>query len=431
MTISSLINECVVFIGAGQAAIQAADTLRTEGFEGRIVIIGDEACLPYQRPQLSKDLLKQEDVTVLPLRAQSFFTENDIELRRGRRVVSVDSTTRTVELDDGQKVDYTQLLFATGSRPRQLSIPGSHSDRVREVRTVDQALRLRADMKPGSEVVIVGGGFIGLEVAAQASSIGANVTLLPGKRDLMSRSISPAMSKWFESLHAATGTKVRCGETAKAFHEADPLAIPGQVVVESDTGAKYAADIIVVGIGSTPNDELARDAGLAVDNGIAVNSYLQASLPNMWSIGDCASFPSSNNLEQVRLESVQNATDQGRLVAQNVLRFLNGQTLTEYQEVPLFWSNQATARLQIAGLRQSDDTTCVTLGDPTTGKFSILCFNANGHLSAVESINSPGIHIAARKVLSCSEPLTVEEAQAPDFCLKAASKKLNQLITAA
>lgn len=427
MTTNTYSNEHVILIGAGQAAIQTADTLRTEGFDGRITIIGDEAALPYHRPQLSKDLLKQEDASVLPLRAENFFTDNDIDLRRGRRVIAVDSAARTVELDDGQQMAYTQLVFATGSRPRQLTIPGRDSDKVREVRTVEQALQLREDMKADSKVVIVGGGFIGLEVAAQATTIGADVTLLPGKRKLMSRSISPAMSEWFENLHNDMGTKIRCGETAAAFHE----AAPGKVAVESDTGEKYNADIIVVGIGSVPNDELARETGLATNDGIAVNSCLQTSHDNIWAIGDCACFPLAAGQEPVRLESVQNATDQGRLLARNILKRMSGQALEEYRETPWFWSNQGTARLQIAGLRRPSDSTCVTLGDPSTGKFSILCFNANGYLRAVESINSPGIHMAARKVLSCPVPLTVDEARTPDFCLKAASKKLTQLIPAA
>lgn len=427
MTTNTHSNEHVILIGAGQAAIQTADTLRTEGFEGRITIVGAEAALPYQRPQLSKDLLKQDDASVLPLRAENFFADNNIDLRRGRRLVAVDSAARTVALDDDQQMAYTQLVFATGSRPRQLNIPGRDSDKVREVHTVEQALQLREDMKPGTKMVIVGGGFIGLEVAAQATAIGADVTLLPGKRRLMSRSISPVMSEWFENLHNDMGTKIRCGETAAAFHE----DASGQVMVESDTGATYAADIIVVGIGSVPNDELARETGLATNDGIVVDSHLRTSTENIWSIGDCASFPLAEGQESVRLESVQNATDQGRLLARNILKAMNGQVLECYKETPWFWSNQGNARLQIAGLHQSGDSTCVTLGDTSAGKFSILCFNAEGHLTAVESMNSPGIHMAARKVLSCPVPLTIEETRTPDFCLKAASKKLTQLISAA
>lgn len=431
MTINTQEKDCIVFIGAGQAAIQASDTLRAEGFKGRITIIGDEACLPYQRPQLSKDLLAQEDTSVLPLRAENFFTQHAIDLRLGRRAVAVDSAARTVELDDGEKVDYSQLVFATGSRPRKLTIPGGGSDKVREVRTVEQALQLRADMRKDAKVVLVGGGFIGLEVAAQANNCGADVTLLPGKRNLMSRSVSPAMSKWFETLHADSGTKIRCGETAVAFHETGDPGAGEPVIVESDSGAKYPADIIVVGIGSIPNDALAHETGLIVDEGVVVNSCLQASLANTWAIGDCACFPREIGEDLVRLESVQNATDQGRLVARNIINALSGQALSEYREVPWFWSNQATARLQIAGLRQKTDSTCVTLGDPQNGKFSILCFNSVGNLSAVESVNSPGIHMAARKLLNSSIPLTVEEALEPDFCLKAASKKHSQLISVA
>jgi len=427
MSTNYLSTEHVVIIGAGQAAIQTADSLRAEGFDGRISIFGDEAALPYQRPQLSKDLLKQDDDAVLPLRPENFFASHNIELHRGRRIVSVDSEALTVTADNGEQISYTQLVFATGSRARQLKVPGGGHPQVRQVRTVEQALQLRTDIQAGTNVVIVGGGFIGLEIAAHASTTGANVTLLPGKRSLMSRSVSPAMSAWFEDFHRNLGTDIRCGETAVAFTE-DPA---GNLIVESTTGASYEADIVVVGIGSEPNVELARDAGLKTGNGIEVNAYLQASQHHMWALGDCASFPLGDGDEHVRLESIQNATDQGKLLARNLMAEMHGHPLEHYEEVPWFWSYQANARLQIAGRREDTADTAITLGDPESGKFSILLFNRDGHLRTVESLNSPAVHMAARKVLNCPFPLTIEEAQVLDFCLKAASKKLTQLIPAA
>lgn len=409
----------VVIIGAGQAGIQVADSLRREGYTGAVTLIGDEAPAPYQRPQLSKDLLKPGEPSVLPLRAEKFFADNDITLSLGRRVEEVDAAAHTVRLDSGEVIAYSHLVFATGGRPRHFDVPGGDLPVVHRVQTLDQALNLRGKFTEGNRIVIVGAGFIGLEVAATARAAGVEVTLLPGRRSLMARSVSPVLSQWFEDFHRDSGIDVRHGESAVRI-DTDAT---GATLVRSDEAA-YPADAVVVGIGSVPNTELAAAAGLHIDDGVCVDAGLRTSAPDVWALGDCARFPGGPGEGTVRIESVQNATDQGKTVARNIVAAINGTDAEDYRAVPWFWSNQGTVRLQIAGLKPRTAGEVVTQGDPATGKLTVLCFDSESNLVAVETLNSPAIHMAARKVLAAGTRVTLAEAREPGFCLKALSRTL-------
>lgn len=410
----SVHHQRTVIIGAGQAGVQVADSLRTAGYRGRITLLADEQVLPYQRPQLSKDLLGMAEAEPLPLRPENFYADNDIELIRGVTVTSIDANLRQITLATGEPLDYTDVVIATGTRARPLPVPGSDFAGVHTIRTLDDALRLRGELHTARRVVVVGAGFIGLEVAAIARHLELPVTVLAGPNAPLERVVSPAVSRWFTTHHAAMGVDIVTGQSAVAF-----AGDGGRVSsVVTDSGACYDADVVIVGVGAVPNVELAAGSGIAVVDGVVVDEYLQTSEPGIWAVGDCASYPGHPN----RVESVQNAVDQGRLLAHNLLAALEGDELTRYSALPWFWSHQGTAKLQIAGLRTPDCRETVVLGKPENNKFSVLCFNADDELVAVESVNSPGDHMAARKVLSRAIPLSRAVAAAEGFNLKAHSR---------
>ena len=406
--------ESVVIIGAGHAGVQVAESLRTGGFEGAVTLVGDEDALPYQRPPLSKDYLAPgRTAEPLPLRGEKFYAENRIELRTGVTATVLDRARRTVFLDDGESLTYTTLVLATGATNRTLPVPGSNLAGVHDLRTLADAERLRADMEKARSVAVVGAGFIGLEFAAAARAHGLAVTVLEATDRPMGRALTPPMSAHFADAHGEMGSDLRLGEGLAEIHGRD-----GRVSgLTSSTGAEYPADVVVIGVGVRPRDELALAAGLVVDNGIVVDGHLRTSDPDVFAIGDCASFPASEAGARLRLESVQNATDQARHVARQIL----GSPAT-YAEVPWFWSNQGPLRLQIAGLAQPGDSTVIS-GDRSGGRFSVLAFR-NGALVAVESLNKPADHIAARRVLSAAATPTPDQAADPSFTLKDFAKQL-------
>lgn len=387
-------NEHVLIIGAGQSGVQLADSLREQGFSGKLSLIGDEPHLPYQRPPLSKDFLSDGAAPdPLPLRAPGFYAERDIALLRGTRAQEVDLAARAVTLQDGRRLDYDHLVFATGARNRQLPCPGGQLPGVRGLRDLDDARALHAQLSTARRVVVIGAGFIGLEFAAAARARGLQVTVLEFAPRPMGRAVSAGLADWFTAAHRAQGIDLRLGEGVGEIRgAADAL----QVV--SSTGAMYDADLVVYGIGVLPNTELAAQAGIAVDNGIAVDGQLRTSVPGVYALGDCASFPNQFTGTRTRLESVQNATDQARTLAGTILGKGAG-----YGQLPWFWSTQGPIRLQIAGLSTPQDTP-VLLGDPASGKFSIALLR-DGVLAAVESVNRPADHIAARRLLAGGVPV--------------------------
>jgi 3-phenylpropionate/trans-cinnamate dioxygenase ferredoxin reductase component len=398
----------VVIVGTGQAGFQAAASLRQAGYEGEVTLVGEEPGLPYQRPPLSKTFLKGDgDAGEVHLRPETFFASKEIGLVSGDRAVRVDREARQVELASGRGLPYDALVLATGSRPRSLSVPGSDLDGVLFLRTVADALRLRERLEGEPRVVIVGGGFIGLELAASAREKGAQVTVVEALERTMSRVVSPEMSAHFASLHEEQGATI--------LHGASVAGLTGNGTVsgvELGDGTRLDADLVVVAIGIVPNVELAEDAGLEIDNGIIVDESLRTADPAIWAIGDCASYPSAHAGRRVRLESVQNATDHGRAVAASVM----GQP-SPYAALPWFWSDQHTRKLQIAGLLDACDATVVR-GDPAGEAFSVFCF-AGDRLVCVESVNRMPDHMAARKLLAAGRSIDPGAAADESFDLKA------------
>ncbi|MFJ6417784.1 NAD(P)/FAD-dependent oxidoreductase [Paeniglutamicibacter sp. NPDC091659] len=403
-------NESVLIIGAGQAGIQVADSLRAEGFTGAVTILNDEAHSPYQRPPLSKDYLGPGSTAEpLPLRGPGFFADKDITLLAAS-AVSVDTEARSVTLSGGMSLGYTHLVLATGAANRALPCPGADLEGVHALRTLTDAKRLQDSLSTARKVVVIGAGFIGLEFAAAARARGLEVTVLEFAPRPMGRALSATASDWFTTRHLRDGIDLRLNEGVAAIHrDAHGLS------VESTTDTRYPADLVLYGVGVNPRTELAQAAGLETENGIVVDAALRTSVPGVWAVGDCASFPHLDSGARMRLESVQNATDQARHAARSILG-----DESAYARTPWFWSAQGAIRLQIAGVSEPGDEP-VLLGDPESGKFSIALLR-NGVLAAVESVNSPADHIAARKLVGRGLAMTPEEITSPGFSIKALAK---------
>jgi 3-phenylpropionate/trans-cinnamate dioxygenase ferredoxin reductase subunit len=400
----------VVIVGAGHAGVQAAASLREDGFDGAIVLLSDETALPYQRPPLSKAFLKGEmDLAGLPLRAEAFYREQRIDLRLGAKATRIDRAARKVELADGSSVPYGHLILATGARQRRLDVPGVDLDGVHALRTIADATALRERIGPGVRVVVIGAGFIGLEVAATAAKLGAETAIVEIARP-MGRAVSPILSEFYTKAHRAFGARLFLGVGVKAIRGTESAE-----AVELADGEVLPADLVLVGVGVTAEDRLAREAGLECDNGIVVDAHLQTSDPAISAIGDCAHFPHAGLGFMIRLESIQNAVDQGKCVA---ARIAGRPTL--YDQVAWFWSDQGDLKLMIAGLAHGVDH-WVVRGDVEARAFSAFGFR-NGKLAVVESVNRAGDHAAAKRILGQGKTLTPEQAADPAFDIRALAK---------
>jgi 3-phenylpropionate/trans-cinnamate dioxygenase ferredoxin reductase subunit len=402
------VSESIVIVGTGQAGFQAASSLRQGGFEGEVTLVGEEPELPYQRPPLSKAFLKGEgDPSEVHLRPETFFASKDITLVSGDRAEGLDREARKLTLASGRELSYDHLVLATGARPRTLPVPGSDLDGVLLLRTVADAQELRERLGEGVRLVVVGGGFIGLELAASARERGAEVTVVEALDRTMARAVTRETSAHFAALHAEQGATV--------LHDATVAKITGDGSVsgvELGDATRLDADVVVIGVGVVPNVELAERSGLAVKDGIVVDETLRTSDPRVWAIGDCASYPSAQLGRPVRLESVQNATDHGRAVAAAITG-----SPAPYEALPWFWSDQHSRKLQIAGLLHGHDTTVVR-GDPSGEAFSVFCFEGD-RLVCVESVNRMPEHMAARKLLTAGRTIAPADAADEAFDLKA------------
>lgn len=400
----------VVIVGAGQAGYQTAASLRQEGFEGRITLIGDEPGVPYQRPPLSKAyLLGKIGTTALRFRTHEWFDQQRVE-RVQARVTLIDRAAHCVELASGERVPYDHLVLATGARNRVPPIEGIELDGVFGIRTLEHANALAPRVAAARDVVVIGAGFIGLEFAAVAAAKGLSVHVVELGTRPMARALSAHMSTLFSAAHSGWGVNFDFGQTVARLVSDDDS---GRVVgVETGDGRRLPAQLVVYGIGVLPNTDLAADAGLAVQNGICVDQHLLTSDPSISAIGDAVNFPSAWSGAPIRLESVQNAVDQAR----NVAARLMGKP-APYSALPWFWSDQGDLKLQIAGLSDGHDET-VLLGSSDNRQLSVLCFR-EGRLIAVESCNRPGDHMASRKLLARAASLTAAQAAAPGFDLKA------------
>jgi 3-phenylpropionate/trans-cinnamate dioxygenase ferredoxin reductase component len=399
----------VVVIGAGQAGFQVAASLRDNGFHGRIRLIGDEPGLPYQRPPLSKAYLSgTTDRTALNLRSEGFFAQFAIEIMTGH-VASIDRSRKCLRLTEGATLSYDHLVLATGARNRSLPVPGADLEGVLQLRSASDADALRRRLPDLKTIIIVGAGFIGLELAALATSRGIEVTVLEASSRPMSRTLSAAMSGFFRNAHEKAGVRFVFDAAVERINGSGGCATS----VTTADGHTFIADLVLMGVGVVPNAELAAVAGLAVDNGVVVDAHLLTADPAISAIGDCAAYPQVfAGGSRMRLESVQNAVDHGRCVAAR----LTGKA-APYKAVPWFWSDQGRLKLQIAGL-PTPHAHSVVRGDLASGAFSVFCFR-DEKLIGVESVNKPADHMIARRLLGSSADLSPDEAADMTFDLKA------------
>jgi 3-phenylpropionate/trans-cinnamate dioxygenase ferredoxin reductase component len=416
-------DRVVAVVGAGQAGFQAASSLRQEGFAGRVVLIGDEPGLPYQRPPLSKSYLAGESgLDELWLRPQAFYEKQEIELVTAKAVTAIDRPGHSIRLASGRTLECDHIVLATGARYRSLPVPGAELEGVLPLRTLADADVLRDRLAQARDIVVVGAGFIGLEFAAVAIAAGAAVHIIEVTHHPMGRVVSAPTSQFFTEAHRSWGATISLGTGVSRILGDSRRA----TAVETSDGRMLAADLVLICIGVVPNAELARDAGLATDNGIVVNEYLSTSAPEISAIGDCANFPTRfastspsgivdtlTGHARVRLESVQNGVDQAREVAARIA----GKRVGPYDKVPWFWSDQRDLKLQIAGLTTGHDLAALR-GSPDTGSFSVFCF-AGDRLIGVESVNRPADHIIARRMLAGDPRLSPTQAADESYDLKA------------
>ena len=395
----------IVVIGAGQAGAALVAKLRSGGYAGKITLIGEEAAPPYQRPPLSKAYLMGEMAEErLYLRSAEYYASNDIKLMLGKPVSSIDAAAKTVTVG-GDSLHYDQLAFTTGSIPRRLPTAiGGDLDGVYTVRSLGDVDAMRSEFVAGRRVVIIGGGYIGLEAAAVASKLGLDVTVVEMAPRILQRVAAPETSDYFRALHASHGVKILEGVGL------DCLLGDGHVTTARLTdGRELPADFVIAGVGIVPATLLAGMAGLAIDNGIKTNARGRTSDPNIWAAGDCASFPWRGG--RLRLESVQNAIDQAELVAENMLG-----AAKDYVPTPWFWSDQFDCKLQIAGLNTGYDT-IVTRG-PEGEAVSFWYYRGNA-LLAIDAMNDPRAYMVGKRLLEMGRTVDASAIRNPATVLKA------------
>lgn len=380
----------VVVVGGGQAGAQAIISLRQGGYQGEIVLIGEEPVLPYQRPPLSKAYMKGNfEEARLYLRPAEWYAQNDVTLKFGRRAVSLDISEKKVKDDHDDVYSYDRLILATGSRPRIAPFPGVDLANVFDLRTLADVDKIRPQMKEGRKLVIVGAGYIGLEAAAVARSLGLEVSVVEAAERVLARVTSPVISAFYQSVHKTEGVNIFTGESIAKLNGEDG-AVRGVLLA---SGEELDADIVLIGIGIVPNEELARDAGIACDNGVMVDRDARTSDPSIYAVGDCAQRPLVYHAGRARLESVHNAIEQGKLAAASIL-----DRPRPLEECPWFWSDQYDLKLQIAGLSAGYDQHIVR-GDPAENKFAVF-YLKDGQLIAVDAINSPPEFLMSKKLIA-------------------------------
>ena len=403
----------IVIIGASHGGVQLAASLREKGYDGRLTMLTSEPDLPYQKPPLSKGYIKDPDPKPALLRPETFYTDRSIELRLSTTATALDLTGGKVRLADGSAIACSKIALAVGSRPRKIAVPNIDAPGVLELRTYQDSQAIKAGFNAAHSVLVIGGGFIGLEIAATAAVLGKRVTVLEAEERLMARAVSPAVSAYFFGYLTALRADIRLTARVSGIRlSGDGVAVGADLA----DGSIIGADCIISGTGILPCTELAEAAGLAVDNGIAVGPTMLSSIPEVASIGDCASFVHWQTGGRVRLESVQNAVDQAKTAA---AAFLGD--AAPYREVPWFWSDQAEAKLQIAGLSDGTET-AVLRGDPESGSFSAFLF-ADGKLRCIESVNKASDHALGRRLLAMDAGLTPAQATDPDFDLRSLVKR--------
>ena len=396
-----------VIIGAGHSAGQVVASLRQKKYDGKVILIGDEDHYPYQRPPLSKKFLAGELAAErLYVKPVAFYDDPDIDVQLNTRVAKIDPPGKRVVDSGGQSYDYDDLIIATGARVRKLDLPGSNLPGVHYLRTIQDVTHMQGYMSEGARLVIIGGGYIGLEVAAVAATLGLSVTVVEMAERVMSRVVSEQVSSFYEAEHRQHGVNLKLSTGLAGFSGSDSIE-----EVNLSDGTSIAADLVLIGIGVVPNVELALDAGLHVDNGIRVDEYCRTSEPNIYAVGDCTSHPNRLLGRQLRLESVHNALEQAKTAACNIC----GEDL-EYSQVPWFWSDQYDLKLQIAGISQGYDST-VLRGNPADRAFSCL-YLKDGTLIAIDSINSPRDFMQSKPLIGNRAVISPEKLSDSEVALK-------------
>ena len=394
-----------VIVGAGHAGGRAAQAMRQHGFEGEILLVGEEPHVPYERPPLSKELIVTDaGLEKVRLHDAAWYAENRIELIAAKAAASIDAAAKTVGLADGRTIGFDRLMLTTGARVRRLSVPGADLDGVFYLRTIEDSEAIRAQIAAGTEVAVIGGGFIGLEIAGSAVKRGAKVTVLEAAERLMGRSVAPEVSDWFARMHRARGVDLRLGVSVAAI-EGNGAATG----IRLGDGSVVPATVVVIGIGILPNIEIAEAAGLAVENGIVVDDRGRTSHPDIWAAGDVANQPSAFAGRRLRLESYQNAQDQAAAVARNLCGADEA-----YEDSLWVWSDQHDVNLQMTGAPESWDS-LLWRGDPDEGRFTVF-YMAGGRIVAVNTVNNGREMRPARMLMESGR--TVDPAALADTSVK-------------
>ena len=400
-------TERVVIAGAGHAAGQLVASLKQQKFDGQIVLIGDEAYLPYQRPPLSKKFLSGDLAAErLYVKPPAFYDDPQIELRLETVITKIDRDSKTLRTESGDDISYDKLILALGSRVRRLTIDGADLAGVHYLRSIDDVDGIRAEMQNRKNAVIVGAGYIGLEVAAVARQLGLDVTVIEMTDRVMSRVVSPEISDFYQIEHTNQGVRLRLSTGIQAMHGEGRID-----AVETEDGELIPADFVVVGVGILPNTELAIEAGLRVDDGIVVDDRCQTSDPSIYAVGDCTRHPNAIYDRQLRLESVHNALEQAKTA---VINICGGQS--HYSQVPWFWSDQYDLKLQIAGLSTDYDDVIIR-GNPADRSFACL-YLRDGRLIATDAVNSPKEFVHSKALIAGRKQLDRDRLADTDIPLK-------------
>ncbi len=396
----------VVIIGAGQAGAQAAISLRQMKYEGEITILGDESHLPYERPPLSKAfLLGEQPIEKSFLRSEDFYPDQNINLIRNAKVQSIDVGAKIVRYGD-KELSYDDLIIATGTRAREISVPGSDLEGIAYLRTVDDALALQAMAENAKSVAVIGGGYIGMETASSLRKMGCEVTVFEFLDRMMARGVAPQVSEFFTKVHQDKGVTIQVSTGVTAF-EGDTAV---EAVVTSN-GDRVDVDLVIVGIGAVANDELAQQAGLECTNGVVVDEFSRTSDANVYAVGDVAYTDNLSLGYGIRLESVHNAIAQSKAAASAIV-----EQPKAYNEVPWFWTQQYDYRLQMAGVPMDDDE-FVLRGSLEEGKFAVFALR-DGVLKAVNACNSAQEYVVGMRLIGMKKSIAPEVLSDPSTNMK-------------
>ncbi len=399
-------NSDILIVGAGQATGQLLISLKQKKYKGKIKVFADEKYYPYQRPPLSKKYLSGElSYERLFIKQRKFFDELDVEFNLSCRVEKISTNKKKIQTKEGQH-NYKRLVIATGTRPRRISIDSHESKNIYYLRNIEDAEKIKHSIKQNQSIVIIGGGYIGLEVAATAIKFGCEVTVIEQQDRVMKRVVSKEVSNFFEDYHLSQGVRFIFNDEINSIKR-----VNNKHEISLSTGKIIHADSILVGIGGIPNTEIAENTDIEINNGISIDSKCRTNINNIFSMGDCTNFWSELYGKKIRLESVQNAIDQAKVLADNIMNIDSS-----YDSVPWFWSDQYDLKLQIAGLSEGYDET-ILRGDKKTKSFSCL-YLKEGKIIAIDAINRPKDFIQSKVLIQEKRRIDREKASNDDFELK-------------